>query len=700
MPRLLCHDIDEDTIRRHQLRSSSFPMEGAIWRFSEAIAFHLGQVPDEGSLAWVRVRGSVDAFSAEVFARLLGNPPRCDGPMEPWTDWALALHIACDGMPAFPLLRDSCCGDADLAAIATATFLDTLLDELANPPEPDQEAEEEVQDGEHQDSCDADDVPSSEDSDGDGGVDEDDVIEDADNPNDDGADDDVDAGGDAEAESGDAGDDADGEGGEASDDADGEGGEASDDADGEGGEASDADGEGGEASDDADGEGGEAGDDAEGEGGGDDADAEGEGGGDDAEGEGGDAGDDAEGEGGGDDADDEGGGGDDADGDESDGISGGNGTGDGGHQDEDGDDGGEADGEDTEGDEQEGRDGPAPQILVVPMNPAEAGDALVDPGLAYSLSRAVEEAVRAAMSSVEDAYATLLLVGAGRKPGEVRIASDEDPERLHLLEELATNHRLQEAVDQLGRLVKCFEVENRSRSIDTRDEVVGVESGDDLFLVLPEEIVRLLLPEARAWFLRDYVERELPQLQHEGREPLVRGDMVVLVDESGSMGEKDARPEAFAHAAAAFVVKYAVSQGRAVHVLPFTTYVSTIYSVDRQGRVFCSSHEVATVGGLISEILRRRSDGGTLFDGPLSSALDFVRGSSADVLIVTDGQSSISPHVLARLDRLRETEGLRLFAFTLNGGHLLSLGGVADQIIDLDRVEDDAVAVVRSGAFS
>jgi uncharacterized protein with von Willebrand factor type A (vWA) domain len=86
--------------------------------------------------------------------------------------------------------------------------------------------------------------------------------------------------------------------------------------------------------------------------------------------------------------------------------------------------------------------------------------------------------------------------------------------------------------------------------------------------------------------------------------------------------------------------------------------------------------------------------GGTSFDAPIRASLAIMRDAAKkkqrrslpDILLITDGNAYVSPDTIDQVEHLRNTEGLKLFAFTINGGHTGALEAVCDQELDLDRV--------------
>jgi uncharacterized protein with von Willebrand factor type A (vWA) domain len=94
---------------------------------------------------------------------------------------------------------------------------------------------------------------------------------------------------------------------------------------------------------------------------------------------------------------------------------------------------------------------------------------------------------------------------------------------------------LRRICDHAGRLRRLAQSRQRLKTAHGVDEVAGVEPGGDLGRLLPAELARLMLPETELDALRRLAERQALSLQLRGSEPVGKGPVMVVVDESGSM---------------------------------------------------------------------------------------------------------------------------------------------------------------------
>jgi uncharacterized protein with von Willebrand factor type A (vWA) domain len=94
---------------------------------------------------------------------------------------------------------------------------------------------------------------------------------------------------------------------------------------------------------------------------------------------------------------------------------------------------------------------------------------------------------------------------------------------------------LKRICDLAGRFRRVAQSRQRMKVRHGQDEVVGVEPGGDLARVLPSELVKLAVPELELDTLRRLAERQLMCRELRSIEPVGKGPILVVADESGSM---------------------------------------------------------------------------------------------------------------------------------------------------------------------
>ncbi|MBA4189355.1 MAG: hypothetical protein C0467_15270 [Planctomycetaceae bacterium] len=145
--------------------------------------------------------------------------------------------------------------------------------------------------------------------------------------------------------------------------------------------------------------------------------------------------------------------------------------------------------------------------------------------------RAVGKAVAEAEKEVTELKESAAALGMG--PGE---PGSNDPTAIAaLFKRVRGDRSLKKICDLAGRFRRVAQSKQRMRSAHGSDEVVGIEPGGDLGRVLPSELVKLALPELELDTLRRFAERQLLCREVRSVEPVGKGPIIVVTDESGSM---------------------------------------------------------------------------------------------------------------------------------------------------------------------
>lgn len=300
----------------------------------------------------------------------------------------------------------------------------------------------------------------------------------------------------------------------------------------------------------------------------------------------------------------------------------------------------------------------------------------------------IQRAARSAAAEAGDAAEATRVALAGVLPGSKRGELDPSAlDRMALAEHLANDDRMAKVMRLAGRLRRIAEREAEERDPAGRSEVVGITRGADVERLLPVELAYLADEDLEALALARIAERAALQYRLEGRQPMGRGPLVVLVDESASMvwGEADTWARA--------VVIAAISQGRRerrdVHVVYFDHDLRGRAHMAASGDV-TSDYGVRSVDALITDAVTRGSGGGTDFRPPVEAALEILENGAprADLVMVTDGMAALGDDLLNRVAAVRDT-GARIYGLTVNGGALSpAVEALCDFAINLDQEQD------------
>ena len=323
------------------------------------------------------------------------------------------------------------------------------------------------------------------------------------------------------------------------------------------------------------------------------------------------------------------------------------------------------------------------------------------PSSSARVRAAMRRACRDAAADVAEMRAGL----AGLAPGlDHAPPANEQPDasRMALAERLRNDARLRDLLARAGRIERMASA-NDSQTTAGTDEIVDIERGGDVSRLIPSELARMACGGAvELLALRDLVERNALCYKYVGREPVGRGDMVVLLDESASMSG-DAHTWARAIGIAATSV--AAREHRAITVAGFDTRPRSVHRVDAGGACSINGNPARNVADVVLSVASQSLGGGTdlgaILDWAVSSVLSDDDGSvsdRADVVIVTDGRDTIPDSVIERLTAARDESGVRVFGLTVNGGSLSpTLAAVCVDVVDIDAADDPAASIANLG---
>lgn len=326
--------------------------------------------------------------------------------------------------------------------------------------------------------------------------------------------------------------------------------------------------------------------------------------------------------------------------------------------------------------------------------PSEAGPAR--PGFTLTAADKVRAilrgAARDARQTVQEAKTVLegISPGLGSAPA---VHEQEDPRRAVLAQTLLSSPNLRKIVDLAGRLERVSAQVKKQRNPDLREEVVDIERGGDLGRVLPSELAGLRSSRLRRLqTLQKVADQTALQYRLEGKEPLGRGEMVVALDESGSMGiiQNGVVPNVWARAVGLACLRIARQDRRRVTIVGFNGGLTSRHRMEKDGSCFRWDGRGWTPisGGfpaLALEVISRGCSGGTSFDAPIRYALEVLSTSQErpDLLFVTDGEAHVSGHVLDSLAKAKKDQGLRVFGMAMGHGSITpAMKAVCDHAVD------------------
>lgn len=301
---------------------------------------------------------------------------------------------------------------------------------------------------------------------------------------------------------------------------------------------------------------------------------------------------------------------------------------------------------------------------------------------------AVGKALEKASAEVEEAKDAENAFGMG--PGS---PGSNDPKRIaELHKRVRNNPQLRRICELAGRYRRLAQSKQRQKAAHGLDDVVGVVQDGDVGRLLPHELVKLTDPDLEDDTLRRLVERQAMCREYHATEPVGKGPIVVVVDESGSMhGEKVHTAKALG-LALAWVAR---RQNRWCALVAF--------SGGTKGRTLALPPGRWDEGAL-ADWLEAFLGGGTTCDVPLVELPNtywpmFVcqglsRGKT-DIICITDAIVDVPPGIVQSFNAWKAKEQVRMIALIINEPPG-DLAQVSDEVHRVQSLNVDVAAVGRA----
>ena len=268
--------------------------------------------------------------------------------------------------------------------------------------------------------------------------------------------------------------------------------------------------------------------------------------------------------------------------------------------------------------------------------------------------------------------------------------------KFEIANRIANSSKLQQIAKIAGRFQRLALHKQQTKVTHGRDEVVDVETGNDLSRVLPSELVLLKNPKTKLLFYKKFVEGQLLQYKLEGFEKAGKGPIVVCIDNSGSMDtyfgsgftKTQLTREVWAKAVALGLLTIAKHQKRSFAVVHFGSR--------SECQVFYFPKGKVNIDDLL-DWLRFFYNGGTDFERPLSEAIKIIQQEpdfhKADIIFITDGECQVSDSFLQDYHSLKRKLQFQTLSLLI-GYESSSLKQFSDKVFSL-YTEDDTEALTE-----
>ncbi len=297
--------------------------------------------------------------------------------------------------------------------------------------------------------------------------------------------------------------------------------------------------------------------------------------------------------------------------------------------------------------------------------------------------RAAGRAVTGARTEVGELRDAAAALGMG--PGS---PGSNDPRAIAELYKRVRNDPALRRISELaGRFRRVAASRQRRKVTHGLDDVVGVEPGGDVGRLLPAELVRLADPDLELDALRRIVERQAVCREHHAIEPVGKGPILVVTDESGSMEGAKAHTAKALALALAWVAR---QQRRWAGLIAFSGGSGERLLALPPGR-----WDEAALCDWLSAFI----GGGSDLDVPIQELPRMYKEIGAppgetDLVILTDAKCRISPETQNHFLEWRAAARVRAVALVI-GSAPGDLEGVCDEVHRVTALDPAGDAVGR-----
>lgn len=231
---------------------------------------------------------------------------------------------------------------------------------------------------------------------------------------------------------------------------------------------------------------------------------------------------------------------------------------------------------------------------------------------------------------------------------------------------------LKRILDMMGRLELSMGTMRRQFRKGGYEEMVDIETGDDLRLVLPAEKALLTHPVAKLDFYRRYHERSLMQYEMWSEQELKRGPIIVAADGSDSMSGS---PNVFCRGLTLACCSVGNREHRNTAAIEFGS------TGELREFWFPGNQPLDTAVAL--DFAEHFFAGGTDINQVLQRAYDLIDNEapfhSADLIIVTDGHDQLTDSTYVLRDAL-QAMGVKIHGLAINMQPTPYLLAVCDKV--------------------
>ena len=335
-----------------------------------------------------------------------------------------------------------------------------------------------------------------------------------------------------------------------------------------------------------------------------------------------------------------------------------------------------------------------------PDGPSPDGPSAEDPSdqesVPFEVSKEMKERLMAKAVDIEKITEEMrdlkgTIAAAGNMTSNVN-GTDED--RSELTKQLVNNSGLRYLFKMMGRLKALMNsLPAHEFNEEQREQIVTVGRGQYTDLLQSEQ---LLLADdfTTDIFLDRWIRRSQLKWRKRGKTKVGGGPIILLLDESSSMGTRRTQ---MASAFASAMATLATDEKRGFYSFGFNRQITHKASITKNGVGYVGSAIRSNKSKPIEVVMflmNRGCNGGTHFDPPLQRGIEVSKvEKKADIILLTDGAAPISNSVVEDLKKQKKENGLRVFTILVGGAATNAVSRISDGVAHVSDLNDTSSLV-------
>lgn len=256
-------------------------------------------------------------------------------------------------------------------------------------------------------------------------------------------------------------------------------------------------------------------------------------------------------------------------------------------------------------------------------------------------------------------------------------------EKIKSAKKLLNSKNFKKIIEQAGRLKLLAEAKRKSKT-PNQAMITGVKTGNDLFNLLPVEYGKFAHHQTRRLFIKDYSEKALLEFHKEANEKSKKGPVVMLIDNSGSMG---GNKESWSKAVSIAYLMLCSKDKRDFYAIHFDERSRARYEFPK-GKFSSQSLE---------NFINFFSGGGTNWEYPLNDAVSIIENSkqykNADIVLITDDLCGVSDKWLNDFNQKKSDLKFTAYAVLIGSSNKGVLDKFMDKVVAIPNLSDDSEVV-------